>query len=199
MKNCVEPGARIWLSRSDNPKRKYQFTWEYIETARGDLIGINTGRANTLVEDAIRREAVSDLMGYGDIRREVRYGDENSRIDLLLSCPDLRKDCYVEVKSVTLLEEPASKGIGYFPDAVSERGAKHLRELIAVKRAGQRSVLFYCVQHTGISEVRPADHIDPGYSELLRQCACEGVELIAYKIRRNPGGVRLQRALPVVL
>ena len=198
MKNCVEENAEIWLSDSDNPKRKYRYTWEYLSTSRGNCIGVNAGKANQLVQAAIRDDLVRELAGYETIRPEVIYGDENSRIDLLLQ-DTKREDCYVEVKSVTLLEEPTALGIGYFPDAVSERGAKHLRELIRVSQSDARSVLFFCVQHTGIKEVRPADHIDVGYGKLLRQAMDSGVEVLAYKVRKSNKGFRLWRDLPVIL
>ena len=198
MKNCVEDNAEIWLSDSDNSKRKYRYTWEYLTTSRGHCIGVNAGKANQLVQSAIRDDLVEQLAGDETILPEVIYGDENSRIDLLLQCVR-RQDCYVEVKSVTLLEEPVSRGIGYFPDAVSERGAKHLRELIRMSQSGSRSVLFFCVQHTGIKEVRPADHIDGGYGKLLRQALDVGVEVLAYKVRKSNKGFRLWRDLPVIL
>ena len=128
----------------------------------------------------------------------MKYGDENSRIDLLLQ--DIkRQDCFVEVKSVTLLEDPSSRGIGYFPDAVSERGSKHLRELIKMSQSDARSVLFFCVQHTGIQEVRHADHIDCGYGKLLREALDNGVEVLAYKVRKSNKGFRLWRDLPVIV
>jgi sugar fermentation stimulation protein A len=198
MKNCVAENAEIWLSDSDNPKRKYRYTWEYLTTSRGNCIGVNAGKANQLVQAAIGDDLVRELAGYETIRPEVIYGDENSRIDLLLQDAK-RKDCYVEVKSVTLLEEPTARGIGYFPDAVSERGAKHLRELIRVSQSDARAVLFFCVQHTGIKEVRPADHIDVGYGKLLRQALDSGVEVLAYKVRKSNKGFRLWRDLPVIL
>ena len=198
MKNCAEENADVWLSYSDNPKRKYCYTWEYLTTSRGHHIGINAGKANQLVQSAIRNGLVEQLMGYEVIRSEVRYGDENSRIDLLLQHRQ-RQDCYVEVKSVTLLEDPPSRGVGYFPDAVSERGAKHLRELIRMSHSGARSVLFFCVQHTGIQEVRPADHIDCEYGKLLREAMSSGVEVLAYKVRRSNKGFRLWRDLPVII
>ena len=198
MKNCVEENAEIWLSDSDNPKRKYRYTWEYLRTSRGHHIGVNAGKANQLVQSAIQDDLVEPLAGYDTIRPEVKYGDENSRIDLLLqSCQ--KQDCYVEVKSVTLLEDPPSSGIGYFPDAVSERGAKHLRELIKMSQADARSVLFFCVQHTGIQEVRPADHIDREYGKLLREALDSGVEVLAYKVRKSNKGFRLWRDLPVIV
>jgi sugar fermentation stimulation protein A len=198
MKNCVEENAEIWLSDSDNPKRKYRYTWEYLTTSRGHRIGVNARKANLLVQSAIRYDLVEQLAGYKTIRPEVRYGDENSRIDLLLQDIN-RQDCYVEVKSVTLLEDPPSRGIGYFPDAVSERGAKHLRELIRMSQSDARSVLFFCVQHTGITEVRPADHIDSGYGKLFREALYSGVEVLAYKVRKSNNGFRLWRDIPVIV
>ena len=198
MKNCVEANAEIWLSDSDNPKRKYRYTWEYLMTSRGHHIGINAGKANQLVQSAIGDDLIEPLTGYATIRPEVKYGDENSRIDLLLQDKN-RRDCYVEVKSVTLLEEPPSSGIGYFPDAVSERGAKHLRELIKMSQSDARSILFFCVQHTGIQQVRPADHIDRNYGKLLREALDSGVEVLAYKVRKSNKGFRLWRDLPVIV
>lgn len=198
MKNCVEEGAEVWLSKSDNPKRKYQYTWEYLRTSRGQMIGINTGRANALVAEAVESSRVDELKHYARVQREVKYGNENSRIDLLLTSEN-QPECFVEIKSVTLLETPVSQGIGYFPDAVSERGARHLRELRLMVQKGNRSVLFFCVQHTGIQEVRPADHIDRTYGELLRQVAAAGVEVMAYKVRVTPSGFKLSRRVPVVL
>ena len=198
MKNCVEENAEIWLSDSDNPKRKYRYTWEYLRTSRGHHIGVNAGKANQLVQSAIRDDLVEPLAGYDTIRPEVKYGDENSRIDLLLQ-DSKKQDCYVEVKSVTLLEDPPSSGVGYFPDAVSERGAKHLRELIKMSQSNARSVLFFCVQHTGIQEVRPADHIDREYGKLLREALDSGVEVLAYKVRKSNKGFRLWRDLPVIV
>ena len=198
MKNCVEENAEIWLSDSDNPKRKYRYTWEYLMTSRGHYIGVNAGKANQLVQSAIRDDLIEPLAGYETIRPEVKYGDENSRIDLLLQ-DKKRQDCYVEVKSVTLLEDPPSRGIGYFPDAVSQRGAKHIRELIKMSQSDARSVLFFCVQHTGIQEVRPADHIDREYGKLLREALDNGVEVLAYKVRKSNKGFRLWRDLPVIV
>ena len=100
---------------------------------------------------------------------------------------------------MTLLEDPVSKGIGYFPDSISDRAAKHLRELELMARVGKRAVLLFCVQHTGVKEVRPADHIDTRYSELLRQVAAAGVELLAYKAKVSQAGFKLWRSVPVVL
>ncbi|MCB1691193.1 MAG: DNA/RNA nuclease SfsA [Pseudomonadales bacterium] len=199
MKHCAEPGDEVWFSTSDNPKRKYRHTWELSRTPRGHYIGINTGRANGIIEHAISSGAIASLAGYRHLRREQRYGEENSRIDILLEGHDRLPDCYVEVKSVTLLEAPVSRGVGYFPDAVSSRASRHLRELSAVATSGQRAVLCFCVQHSGVREVRPADHIDPEYAEALRSAARAGVEVMAWKARLSPSSIRVSSELPVNL
>ncbi|WP_372965307.1 DNA/RNA nuclease SfsA [Marinobacter sp.] len=197
MLGCQPENARVWLSKSDNPKRKLRYTWELVETSPGVIACVNTARPNAQARAAIEAGTVSELMGYRQCRGEVRYGEENSRIDLLLSDHDTQPDAWVEVKNVTL----ADGGQGYFPDAVTERGQKHLRELMAQVAKGDRAVLFFVVNHTGIGEVRPADHIDPRYGQLLRQAVEAGVEVIAYRAALlgadgNPSG-RLDLVGPV--
>lgn len=200
MMGCQPENARVWLSPASNPKRKLPYTWELVETAPGTLACVNTGRPNAQARAAVEAGIISDLSGYGSVRAEVRYGDEKSRIDLHLSGQPGKADAWVEVKNVTLCED----GIGYFPDAVTLRGQKHLRELMAQVRAGDRGVLLFCVNHTGVREVRPADHIDAAYGDLLRQAADAGVELMAWQadlVRgKDPSGsLALVRELPVVL
>ena len=194
MKNCAEPGSPVWFSDSHNEKRKYRHTWEIVGVEAGAMAGINTGFANKLVQEAIELDVVPALTGYKQLRREVKYGEENSRIDILLES-DGRAPCYVEVKSVTLgMGRTAS-----FPDAVTERGRKHLRELISVVEQGQRAVLFFCVQHTGVDVVKPADEIDPKYGETLRQAVAAGVEVMAWQADISAEAITLVRELPVNL
>lgn len=177
MLGCQPENARVWLSRSDNPKRKLKYTWELVETRPGVIACINTARPNAQARAAIESGVVPELAGYRQCRNEVRYGEEKSRIDLLLSDHAEQPDAWVEVKNVTLEDG----GQGYFPDAVTERGQKHLRELMAQVAQGDRAVLFFVVNHTGIEQVRPADHIDARYGQLLRQALDAGVEVIAYR------------------
>lgn len=178
MKGCQPDGARVWLSRSDNPRRKLAFTWELVEARPGVLACVNTSRPNHQVREAVLSGRIPELCGYASCLAEVRYGEERSRIDLLLSGHESLPDAWIEVKNVTLEESP---GAGYFPDAVTLRGQKHLRELMAQVGRGGRAVLFFVVNHTGITEVRPADHIDPAYGRLLREAAAAGVEVLAYR------------------
>ena len=192
MLGCCEPGSRVWLSDSGNPERKYPLSWELVEAAPGILVGINTVLPNKLVEEGIRNGVIKELQGYDGLRREVRYGAENSRIDLLLE-DAARPACYVEVKNVTLAQD----GTGYFPDAVSARGSKHLRELAEVVAAGKRGIILFCVQRKDVSEVRPADTIDSKYGNTLRQVIDAGVEAIAWRADVTPEEVRLDKSLPV--
>lgn len=194
MRACAEPGSRVWFSDSGNPKRKYRCTWELVEVSGRYLACINTQRANKLVETALQAGMLPALAGFDRVRREVRYGEENSRIDLLLESQQRR--CYVEVKNVTLLE---AEGVGCFPDAVTARGTKHLRELTAMVAAGDRAALVFCVAHTGIREVRPADHIDPTYGRALREAMEAGVEVYALGAEISPQQISLQHRLPLVL
>lgn len=197
MTGCSEPGSRIWLSRSPNPKRKYPLSWELVEVAPEVICGINTQLSNALVREAIEAGQVAELTGYSRIRSEVAYGNESSRIDLLLEADDPAdlQACYVEVKNVTLVED----GIAYFPDAVSTRGSKHLRELMAMAQEGFRAVIFYCVQRADCRELRPADAIDAIYGQTLRQALDAGVEALAYKAEVAIDGIELVESLPVMV
>ncbi len=194
MTGCVIEGSPCWFSMSDNPKRKYARTLEIVTTDTGHLAGIHSALANQLVYEALHDGVIEPLLGFERCEREVRYGQERSRIDFLLSFQAQR--CYVEVKNVTL---GLASGMGLFPDAISTRGAKHLRELMAMVEEGHRAVLLYCVQHTGIDRVSPADDIDPVYGQLLREAMAVGVEVLAYGAVLKPNEIRLERRLPVVL
>ena len=195
MTGCCEPGSHVWLSRSDNPKRKYPLTWEIIEVSPGVLCGINTMLSNKLAHEAIESGFITELNGYQSVRSEVRYGNENSRIDLLLESglPKNNPPCYVEVKNVTLVND----GVGLFPGAVTARGTKHLRELMEMVKQGARAVIFYCVQRNDCREVRPADNIDKLYGQTLRQAIDVGVEALAYGFHVSPTEIKPVQRLPV--
>lgn len=195
MTGCAEPGSTVWLRDTNNPKRKYRHSWEVTETLAGVMVGVHTGITNQLVAEAIDKGVVTELQGYGSLRQEVKYGEEGSRIDLLLSDHADGRDCYVEIKNVTTCDELND---GYFPDAVSTRASKHLRELMAQVEQGQRAVIFFCVQRGDVERVRPADEIDVVYGTTLRQALAAGVEALAYRARVTPGEVSLEKALRVI-
>ena len=192
---CADPGTRVWYSTSSNPKRKLAHSWEIAQSPAGHFICVNTARANQIARELIEQGALAPLAGYARLRTEVKYGEENSRIDLLLE-DEHWPNCYIEVKSVTLLDEREQPGMGYFPDAVTTRGAKHLRELMAMKAAGHRAVLLFMVLHSGIARVRPAAHIDPHYSQLVEQAITAGVEILCYRPHVGVQGMVAQDFIP---
>lgn len=195
MLGCAEPGSRVWLSRASNPDRKYPLSWEIVETTTKVLVGINTALPNRLVREAIEQGVATEFQGYRRIRQEVVFGAERSRIDLLLERDRDGARCYVEVKNVT-----ASKdlGIALFPDAVSARGTKHLRELMGVVAQGHRGVLCFCVQRADVDEVRPFDALDPLYGTTLRLALTAGVEAVAYRADVTLSGISLRHSLRIV-
>lgn len=193
MTGCTIPGSTVYFSTSENPKRKYPNTWELCHTPDGDWITVNTNRANDLVFEAFTSATISEFFHYKIAHREVKYG-ENSRADLLLTGENIPR-CFVEVKSVTLLEN----GRGFFPDAVTTRGQKHLQELIKQVEAGHQACLFYCVQHSAINSVSPATHIDAKYAELLLEAKQKGVQIIAYKSEISPTQLQLSSTVDVIL
>ena len=202
MKAVNVPGCRVWLSPSDNPKRKLAWTWEFIELPQADgqvaLASVHTGRANRIVEAALEAGALAPLAGYATLRREVKVAD--ARLDFRLDDPE-RGRAYIEVKQVTLKEQD---GHGYFPDSVSVRGTKHLHSLRVLAEQGERAVLLFCVAHEGIADVAAAAHIDATYAAALAEASASGVEVLAYGIevvreQERPTEVRLTRSLPVRL
>lgn len=193
MKNCMAAGARVWFSRNDDPKRKLKASWELVETPHGRIACINTGRANRLVEEALVNGAITELAGFSTLRREVKYGVENSRADFCLMFAT--EPVFVEVKSVTL--GFAESDIAAFPDAVTVRGTKHLRELSALSASGQRAVLIYCVNLTGISAVRAAEEIDPDYAAALAEAKAAGVEVLAYGTSITPSNISVTQRLAI--
>lgn len=195
MRNCITADSPCWLFDSANPKRKYRYSLEHITTACGAIAGINSARANKIVVEAIENKSIDVLSDYASVSTEVPYGVEKSRIDIMLTHTDKAYNTYIEVKSVTLKEG----AMGYFPDAVTTRGQKHLRELTALARSGERAVLFFCVQHSGISTLSIAAHIDKKYADLMREAVSAGVEVLAFRTELTPHQNKLAEPVEVLL
>ena len=188
MTGLVDEGLETWLSPAANPKRKLPFSWELVRIGQG-LVGVNTGWPNRLAAEAIEAGAIPPLAGYDTIRREVAYGTR-SRVDLLLETPD-RPPCYVEVKNVHLKRGPAAE----FPDSVTARGTKHLRELAAVAQGGARAVMLYVVQREDCDSFTLAADIDPAYAAAFAEARTSGVEALAYACRLRTEGIAVDRPL----
>ena len=194
MTGCDAPDSPIWYSTSGNPKRKYAHTWELVETEDGHRVGINSAFANALVDEALARDGIPELEGYESRVREAPVPDAQGRFDFRLEDP-ARPACFVEVKSVTLC---ASDGLGLFPDAVSDRAVRHVEALARRVVAGDRGVLLFLAQHTGIERVACADHVHPAYGEAVGQARDVGVEVLAYGASVVPDEVRLATVLPFI-
>lgn len=198
MTGCAEPEFNAFYSTSDNTKRKYPHSLELTQNQFQHLICVNTALANKVVDEALQNNKIAELSGYAQLQSEVKYGQENSRIDFLLSDPN-RPNCYVEVKSVTLLSQDAPEtGQGYFPDAQTLRGQKHIRELIEMVEQGHRAVLLFAVLHEGITQVSVAKHIDEKYAQLLTEAIAKGVEVFAYKANISTQEIMLTERLPFI-
>lgn len=193
MMGLAEPGMAVFLSDSHNPKRKLRFTLEAVQIGH-DLVMVNTSRPNSIVGEALENKKILELTAFSEICPEVNYGDENSRIDFLLKRES--QSCWLEIKGVTLAEAE----VGYFPDSVTKRGTKHLRELGRVARQGKdRAVLLYLVCRPDVKVVRPAAQIDPDYARALRAAKRAGVEILAYKVAINTEEIYVTEVCPVQL
>lgn len=191
MMGCNEPGSAVYLSRSDNLDRKLPYTWELIRVQK-IWVGINTMHPNRLVAEGIDGGIIRELRGYTAMRREV-VTRPGTRLDLCLEGPG--GSCFIEVKNVTL----AVAGAAAFPDAVSERGTKHLKELMRLKRRGHRAVIVFVIQREDCAIFRPADEIDPEYGRWLRRALRVGVEALPYRATVTPREINLTQRLEIRL
>jgi sugar fermentation stimulation protein A len=193
MTGLDRPLSRVWISDSGNPLRKYPLTWELVETDLGnglELVGVNTGHPHQLVAEALEAGLIPELRDYTSVRREVKYG-QNSRVDFLLEGPE-RPACYLEIKNVHLMRQPR---LAEFPDAVTERGTRHMRELLAMRRGGARAVLLFVIQIPSADRFAVAADIDPGYAAAFGRARAGGVEMLAW--RCNVGLKAIEIAAPV--
>ena len=187
------PGSKVWVEPNDNPKRKLKYSWKLI-LVDGAMVGIDTGVPNKVVGDALRAGAIPELAGYPTIRAEMPYG-ANSRIDFHLSGASL-PNVFVEVKNVHLCREP---GLAEFPDCVTTRGAKHLRDLAEVVAQGHRAVMFYFVHRGDCTALRMASDLDPDYARGLSEAVAAGVEVLAYKTHVRITDITLAEPIPVIV
>ncbi len=192
MLSCSEPGWPVYISRHNNPKRRLKYTWDIIE-APNSMIGVNTGVPNKLVKTAVMDGRIPDLTGYDRVLSEVKTGP-HTRLDLMLES-ERTPNCYIEIKNCTLVENKRAM----FPDAVTERGRKHLEELIHLVQTGSRGVIFFLIQRMDAGVFSPADHIDPEYGRVLRKAVDSGVEALAYDVTITLERIDINRSIKVDL
>ncbi len=196
MLGLMTPGARVWLSKSDNPKRKLGHSWELVEADFGggpELVGVNTARPNLLVAEALAAGRVPGVSGYARHRREVRYG-RASRVDFVLEA-DGEPPCYLEVKNVHMMR---TRGRAEFPDAVTARGTRHLEELAAEAGKGSRAVMLFLVQIGSAEGVALARDIDPAYGKAFDRALAAGVEAIALRCQISTDCIEIVAPIPVL-
>ena len=188
MKSCIEPGADVMLSPVDDPKRKTRFTWEMIKI-NNSWVGVNTMNPNRLAFEEIIAGNIPGLEGYTHVQREVQF--EDSRFDLMAA--NEHETCFIEVKNVTMMEN----GTALFPDAVTERGRKHLETLVKVKQQNMRAVMLYIIQRTDAQVFMPAYEIDPRYAATMKKAVEEGVEIIPLQVLVTPETILPLKILPL--
>lgn len=197
MTHCAEPGFTAWLSFSDNPKRKLAYTWELAQTQSGHWIGINTHNANKLVAEALNNKSISAFSHITDWKAEVTPPGGEGRLDFQVTENKNGAETlgYIEVKSVTLAEGNQ----GFFPDAVTTRGAKHCKMLGELAASGVPCTLLFCAQHTAIESIDVARHIDPKYAEALEYAIAQGVRVIGVSCTINEQKISLDKEIPILV
>lgn len=185
MMGLADKGTKVWLEPR-NGSQKLKYGWRLVEHENGQFTGIDTSVPNRALKAALENQDIPEFARYENVRPEVRYG-ENSRIDFLLTNPGL-PDCYIEVKSVTLMRRP---GLAEFPDSVTQRGTKHLGELTKMVQQGHRAVMLYLVQRTGCDRFQLAADIDPKYAQASESAKKNGVECLIYSTCISPDEITI--------
>ncbi len=192
MQSCWEPNWKCAVSLSKNTDRKYPYTLELIHNDES-WIGVNTANANKLAKIWLNDQALPELAGYTVVIPEKKVG--LSRVDFYLEGHPSRPACYVEVKNVTLKLD----GMAQFPDSVTERGQKHLKELIEIKKRGLDAAMLFIVQREDVSAFKAATFLDPEYAALLSLAHKSGVEILVYQCRMGLQELSLGQSLPIEL
>jgi len=196
MTGLDRPFSRIWISDSQNPLRKLQYSWELVEADFGngaELVGVNTSNPNGLVADILGTGLIPELRDYASIKREVKYG-ASSRVDFLLESPN-QPPCYLEIKNVHLMRQP---GLAEFPDCVTERGARHLDELGDMVARGARAIQLYIIQIPSADRFAVAGDIDKDYAAAFARARRRGVEMLAWRCAITVEGIEIAAPVPVV-
>ncbi len=189
MTECSQPGSPVYVSYHDNPKRKLKYSWELIQMPTS-LVGVNTAIPNKLVLHSIQQKLIPSLLGYEFTKPEKKL-ESGSRLDIFLW--NHEKDrCYIEVKNCTLVTD----GVASFPDAVTTRGQKHLRELQQLQDEHTRCAMFFLIQRSDADVFQPADTVDPNYGQELRKAVGNGVEILVYDVDINLNGIRINKEIP---
>ena len=188
MMGLLKTGNRVWLSKSNNPKRKLKYTLQIIENQKVK-VGINTHLTNKIVLDALNNSLIKELRNFDIINQEVKFG-ENTRFDFLIT--KKTKKTFIEVKNVTLSRQ---KGLAEFPDSVTSRGLKHIKELINASKKGYEIFILYVIQRDDCKKFALDKDIDPEYCELLVKAVKKKLNVICYDCKFSAKGIKLNRRI----
>ena len=188
MMGLLEKGNNVWLSKSNNPKRKLKYTLQIIEDQKSK-VGINTHLTNKIVFEALDKRAIKNFENLDKIQSEVKFG-KNTRFDFLIT--EKYKKTFIEVKNVTLCRE---KKIAEFPDAITSRGSKHIQELLEANKKGYKIYLFFVIQRNDCNKFKLAKDIDPEYCELLLKAVKKNLKILCYDCKFSPKGIELNREI----
>ncbi len=192
MMGLMNSGNRVWLSRSNNPNRKLKYTLQIIEKNR-IKVGVNTHLTNKIVFKALKNNCINEFKNLDLIKQEVKF-NENTRFDFLISKGN--KKIFIEVKNVTLSRE---KGMAEFPDAVTSRGQKHIKELIKASKKGFQIYLLYVIQRQDCKKFKLAKDIDPEYYNLVKKAVKKKLKLICYDCKFSSKGIKLNNKIKVLM
>ena len=188
MMGLIKKGNKVWLSKSNNPKRKLKYTLQIIEDQK-TKVGINTHLTNRIVFDALSKRKIKNFKNLDKIQQEVKFG-KNTRFDFLITEKD--KKTFIEVKNVTLSRQ---SDIAEFPDAVTSRGLKHIQELLKARKKGFEIYLFFVIQRNDCSKFELAKDIDPEYCELLLKAVKKNLKILCYDCKFSTKGIKLNREI----
>ena len=192
MMGLLKRGNKVWLSKADNPKRKLKYTLQVIED-HNSKVGINTHLTNKIVLDALKKKNIKIFKDLIEIQQEVKFND-NTRFDFLLI--EKTKKTFIEVKNVTLSRK---KGLAEFPDAITSRGLKHIKELLNARRKGYETYLLYLIQRDDCNKFKLARDIDPEYSKLLKKAVKKKLKILCYDCKFSSKGIKLNRKIQVLI
>ena len=192
MHGLLDQGNKVWISRSNNPKRKLKYTLEIIEVKK-TKVGINTHSTNKIVHHALQNNLIKQFNNNMDIKPETKFG-ANTRFDFLVSSKKYQS--FIEVKNVTLSRK---RNLAEFPDAETSRGLKHIGELIKASKKKFKVYILFVIQRNDCNSFSIAKDIDPNYANALSKAVKNNLKILCYDCKFSPKGIKLNRQIKFIL
>ena len=192
MHGLLDQGNKVWISKSNNPKRKLKYTLEIIEVKK-TKVGINTHSTNKIVHDALQNNLIKGFNNNMDIKPETKFG-ANTRFDFLVSSKKYQS--FIEVKNVTLSRK---RNLAEFPDAETLRGLKHIRELIKASKKKFKVYILFVIQRNDCNAFSIAKDIDPNYANALSKAVKNNLKILCYDCKFSSKGIKLNKQIKLIL